>query len=263
MSSVDCDQLRELSGARAQVTAPEQFREIRRGKFGHGRDAAVEDVVTLRAFDGGDVENRAVERAAQIATPKLREGCLHACDRVGDGFGLFVVEAHDFGEHALEGGLTGAILAREISAGDEGFAAGREEHGERPAACVTESGRGRLVDLIDVGAFFTVDLDVDELLVHERGDFRIAEALLVHDMAPVARRVADREQDGFAGRLRLFEGRLSPGTPVNGIVLVQKKIRARLLLEQIAAHVSPGDGALRRGVAKIGPLAIASLARKL
>ena len=52
------------------------------------------------------------------------------------------------------------------------------------------------VDLVEVGPLFAVDLDVDEVLVHERAAIAgIRERLALHHVAPVAGRVADREED--------------------------------------------------------------------
>src|SRR3712207_8981484 len=50
---------------------------------------------------------------------------------------------------------------------------------------------------------------------------------IFHDVAPVAGRVADREQDRLALTLREAERLLAPGEPVHGIVLVLEQVRAR------------------------------------
>src|SRR5205807_2209225 len=72
-------------------------------------------------------------------------------------------------EHAAEGGPTEALVGREVGPAEEGLAARREEDGERPAAVLGEELHRVLVDLIDVGALLAIDLDADEVLVHERG----------------------------------------------------------------------------------------------
>jgi len=53
---------------------------------------------------------------------------------------------------------------------------------------------GLHVDLIDVRALLAVDLHVHEMLVHHRGDLGILERLVLHHVTPVARGVADREE---------------------------------------------------------------------
>src|SRR5690606_39607577 len=40
-----------------------------------------------------------------------------------------------------------------------------------------------------------IDLDVDELAVHEGGDLRVGERLALHHVTPVTGRVADRQED--------------------------------------------------------------------
>ena len=50
------------------------------------------------------------------------------------------------------------------------------------------------VDRVDVGALLAVDLDAHEVLVHQRGGLGVLERLALHDVAPVARRVADRDE---------------------------------------------------------------------
>ncbi len=98
--------------------------------------------------------------------------------------------------HAREdAGKTGhppRVGRREIRAAEERLELGREEDRHRPAAMPGHRHHGRHVDLVEVGALFTVDLDVDEVLVHERRDVGVFEALALHHVAPVAGRVADR-----------------------------------------------------------------------
>ena len=84
------------------------------------------------------------------------------------------------------------------------------------------------VDLVDVGPLFAIDFDVDEQLVHHaRGGF-VLEAFVRHDMAPVTRCVADRQQDRPIAALGLGERVRSPRPPVHRIMLVLQQIRRRL-----------------------------------
>ena len=76
--------------------------------------------------------------------------------------------------HALEDGGEGGHavtrLVRKIRAAEEGLViVVRQEHGQRPAAATLREHLVRkLVDLVEVGALFAIDLDVDEQPVHER-----------------------------------------------------------------------------------------------
>ena len=74
------------------------------------------------------------------------------------------------------------------------------------------------VDAIDVRPFFPIDLDADEMLVQDCGDLWILERLVLHDVAPVAGGVADREKNRFVLFTRFGERLLTPGKPVNRIV---------------------------------------------
>ena len=92
------------------------------------------------------------------------------------------------------------------------------------------------VDGVDVGPLLAVDLDVHEQVVHHAGRRVVLEALVRHDVAPVAGGIADRQQDRLAGALGLGQGLRSPGPPVDGVVLVLQEIGARLLAETVLAH---------------------------
>ena len=125
---------------------------------------------------------------------------------------------------------------REIGAAPERARLAVEEHGQWPAALLAKAVQGAHVDGVDVGALLAVDLDVDEQLVHDRGDGRILEALVRHDVAPVAGGVADREQDGFARSLGLGQRPGAPRPPVDRVVLVLQQIGAGLAGEAVLAH---------------------------
>ena len=95
-----------------------------------------------------------------------------------------------------EAGAPVAVVGREVGAGEERLLLGRQEHGHRPAALalVQRQGRGH-VDVVEVGPLLAVHLDAHEVRVHERRDVLVLEGLALHDVAPVAGRVADAEQD--------------------------------------------------------------------
>ena len=68
-------------------------------------------------------------------------------------------------------------------------------------------------DRVDVGALLAVDLHVDEQLVHQLRGRRVLEALVRHHVAPVARRVADRDEHRLVEPPRLGERLLAPRPP--------------------------------------------------
>ena len=65
------------------------------------------------------------------------------------------------------------------------------------------------------------------------------EAFMRHDVAPMAGRIADREEDRFVSVARLGERRVAPGAPMHGIVAVLLQIGAGLASQLITAHPFP------------------------
>ena len=146
-----------------------------------------------------------------------------------------VEEAHEAG-HALP------VVGREVGAAEERAAAGVEEHGHGPAAAAGHGLDGLHVDGVDVGPFLAIDLDVDEAVVHHRGDGLVLERLVRHHVAPVARRVADGEQDRLVLGARPGERLLAPRVPVDRVVGVLAQVRAGLVLEPVAgSHAVQGN----------------------
>ena len=93
------------------------------------------------------------------------------------------------------------------------------------------------VDGIDVGSLLPVDLHVDEQLVHAGSDGVVLEGLVGHDVAPVARRVAHRQQDRSIERTGRLEGRLAPRVPVDRVVGVLAEVGAGRGGETVVEHL--------------------------
>ncbi len=136
----------------------------------------------------------------------------------------------DEAEHA------GAAVPREVGAGEERAPGGGAEDGHRPPALAGHRLRRLHVDVVDVRPLLAVDLHVDEAPVHHRRDVGVLEGLVGHDVAPVAGRVADRQQDRHVplpgGRQRL----LAPRVPVDRVVGVLAQVRAGLCGEAVRHH---------------------------
>ena len=91
-------------------------------------------------------------------------------------------------------------------------------------------GLGRLhVDRIDVGSLLAVDLDADEPSVHLGRDVGVLERFVRHHVAPVAGRVADRQQDRHVALAGRGERLVTPRVPVDRVVGVLAQIRAGFL----------------------------------
>ena len=77
------------------------------------------------------------------------------------------------------------LSAREIGAAEERLPFRRHEDGHRPAALAGHRLRSRHVDAVHVRPFLAVDLDRDQVLVHEGRGLLVLEGLMRHDVAPV------------------------------------------------------------------------------
>ena len=141
-------------------------------------------------------------------------------------------------EEVEEPGLAAFRLRREVGPDVEGAAVGREPDRERPSASPAHHPDHRLVEPVEVGPLLPIDFYRDERLVEPFGNPLVLEALVGHDVTPVTRRVADREEDRdvvLAGRV---ERVVVPGLPVDGVVGVLAKVGTPFGIEP----VSLGDG---------------------
>ena len=173
-----------------------------------------------------------------------RRVIAHRGDRLGD---LFHVVGHVLGalavslchadQNALEGRQPVPVLRRKIGAAEKRSAAGGEKHRQRPAAAPGKSLDRVHIDLVEVGTLLAIDLDRHEQLVHHPRGFRVLERFPLHHVAPMAGRVADRQQDRLVFGLGARQRLLTPRIPVHGIVRVLAQIRALLIDETIGLAV--------------------------
>jgi len=89
------------------------------------------------------------------------------------------------------------IFRRKICTREERPSIRETEDIERPATLLLQHLNDIHVEIINVRALFTVHLDVDKVLIHDFGDVLVVKALASHDVAPVAGRVADGNEDRF------------------------------------------------------------------
>ena len=127
-------------------------------------------------------------------------------------------------EHVGPAGHAGSSLWGEVGAAEERAAVGRAEDVQRPTAVSVQHLLGVHVDLVDVGALLTVDLDADDEVVLDGCDRFVLERFALHDVAPVAGGVADADEDGFVLGSGAGPGFIAPGVPVDGIVGVLQEV---------------------------------------
>ncbi len=192
----------EHLGTRSTGGDVEQERDGHRlRELGCAPEAAEAGVVLLVQAGDRALEDRGRQRAA---LPAADRGAL--LDRLMQLLGLLVElvapvmpRVVDRLEQAHEAGHPLTVFRREVGAAEERATLVVEEDGHRPAAAARHRLHRLHVDGVDVGAFLTVDLHVDEPVVHLRGDGGVLERLVRHHVAPVARRVPDRQQDRLVG----------------------------------------------------------------
>jgi hypothetical protein len=106
-----------------------------------------------------------------------------------------------------------------------------------------------LVDAVEIRPLLAVDFDVDEEVIHQRGDGGVLETLMGHDMAPMTGGITDREQDRLVLLLGARQCLRTPGLPMHGIFPVLEQIGAGFAVEVVSVHSKANveEGAMERG----------------
>ena len=181
------------------------------------------------ALQSGERDTRCSRRQRRCGGAGLER--LHrvhkAATLIVDRGALRLVRRSDSRQQIDEAGQAVALVLRKIRAGEERLAGGSEEDGERPTAGAARKQRvRRLADLVEIGALLAIDLHVDEVRIHDRSDVRVLERFVRHNVAPVARGIAD----GHEQRLVLGPGTperfVAPRIPVDRILRVLREIGA-------------------------------------
>jgi hypothetical protein len=124
-------------------------------------------------------------------------------------------------------------LRREVRTTEIRLARGGQEDRHRPAAVSRQPDDRIHVQRVDVGPLLAVDLDADEPLVHHSRRLLVLERLVLHHVAPVARGVADREQDRLVLGSGALQRLLAPRVPVHRVVGVLQQVRTGLSSETV------------------------------
>ena len=222
--------------AKSSVALQTEFQIARVRKFRRATEAAESGIEAFAQRSAQRIERRRVEIGA------VRTATRHgSCERGTYLLVLLIDFATLFRPHGGDAcaqiGKPRQAVARglgEVRAAEERCAVGRQEHGQRPATrALREHLVGKLIDLVEIGALFAIDLDVDEQLVHHLGHGGVLKAFMRHHVAPVAGRIADREQDRFVLALRALEGIPSPGVPVDRVFGMLLQIGAGFACESV------------------------------
>ena len=163
---------------------------------------------------------------------------------VGGGTGDFAAaglpDFVDLPEQLQKARTTLTNVRREIRAAKKRFQFRREKDIQRPAAGAGRGLHESHVNLVHVRPLLAIHLDADEVQVQERRDFFILERFALHDVAPVASRIADAEKDGPVFHPRLFKRLITPGEPIHGIVRVLKQVGRFFARQTVGVPVNAG-----------------------
>ena len=214
--------------AQGRVVAAQEEGEVgRMGKLRRAAKAAMRRVESPGQGLRGGRQRLRVEGLGAGCRDRYRAG-QDAAQFAILGFDVAAAVAEGFRHLFAEIGKAGQAVARffrEIGAAEERRAIRREKQGQRPAAAALGQYLMRgLVNLVEVGTFLAVDLDIDEQPVHHRRDAFILEGFVGHDMAPVAGRIAYGKQDRPVLPTGKSERLLIPGLPVHRVVGVLQQI---------------------------------------
>ncbi len=205
----------------AQPGAPQRLEERCVGEFRRALKTAV-----VRVVEAGDAVGETADRlwcqlpGCGTAGELLPQMVLQPCGIGVDIGAALAPGGFHLDQHVRESGPAVARLLREIGAAPKGLAVGRQDHRQGPTALLSHGCQRGHIDLVDIGAFLAVYLDVDVEPVHQLRDLVVLEAFMRHDVAPVAGGVADRQEDRPVERAGGLQCRFVPGLPVDRIVLV-------------------------------------------
>ena len=173
------------------------------------------------------------------------EVLLQLLDRTGgavvDALAIFRPHFAQLVQQVLESDAPWGVFRRIVSAAVERLQLRREEDAHRPAAVPARRLDVSHVGEIDVGPLLAIDFDGDEVVVDDFRDVFVLKRLTLHDVAPVAGRVAGGEEDWFVLLLRELERLLAPRQPVHGIVRVLEQVGRALLGEGVGKFVGGGS----------------------
>ncbi len=195
---------------------------------------------------------------AQLAAVGRQRGAAaqHGGEALGLAVDLVAAAAVGVGhgaQHLLEAGHAVARLLGIVGAAVEGLAVGQQPDAHGPAALTGHGLHGVHVDGVEIGAFLAVDLDVDKELVHQRRGLFILEALVLHDVAPVARAVADGEENGLVLGAGAGQRLLAPGVPVDRVVGVLAQVGRGFVDQTVGMLVFAHAGFRPGNVLQRGP----------
>ena len=136
-------------------------------------------------------------------------------------------------QHLTPARPTVARVRREVGASKEGLPVWHQEDIERPPALLCEKLTGRHVDPVYIRPLLSIHLHRHKMPVLNLSDRWVLEGLMLHHMAPVTGRIADRDQQRLALRPSPLEGLFAPWKPVHRVARMLPQIEARLVRQPV------------------------------
>ncbi len=183
---------RERVRIAGSMMVPQQERQAGGGReLRRATESAELRIEFVRILADGRIEFRLADRDGS----RHLHGLLQLlCDVAGLATQTILVLAPELGDLGQDRGKpwpAPAIRWREIGARKDRLLLGRQENRHRPAAVMRHHLYGAHVNLVEIRSFFTVNFDVDEVLVHQLCNRLVLKRLVLHYMTPVTCRIAD------------------------------------------------------------------------
>ena len=121
----------------------------------------------------------------------------------------------------------------EIGPSVKRFERGGEPHAHRPAPGPGGGLNKCHVDAVHIWPLLAINLDRHVVPIEQAGHVGVFETLMLHHVAPVARRIADRQENQLVFTASRLERGIAPRVPVDWVVLVLEKIRTLLCGEAV------------------------------
>ena len=149
----------------------EKLQRHGRWKLWRTSKAAVDPIIVSSGAAISAVENLDGQHVARFfGQPHAPQFAQHRRCRAGNLLGLRTKGFGDAQQHARKTRHVVAICGWKIRASVKGDALRSKKHGHGPATMSGHHLDGAHVDLIEVRPFFTVHLDIDEVLIHQPGN---------------------------------------------------------------------------------------------
>src|SRR5688572_9748153 len=147
---------------------------------------------------------------------------------------FFLKGLHNPGQGFLPGRPVESSFWREISTAIKWFSLRGKKNIQWPSAAAGHGLYRIHINMIEVRPLFPVYFNIDEMLIHDRSRGLVFKTFPLHNMAPMASRIANTYQDGFIIFFRFVQCLISPGIPVNRIMGMLQQVRTGLMNKMIA-----------------------------